>query len=283
MTKISPLTIIMIVHFGGDILQIIERFIEGKSKNELLCEDALLITCDFIAVVDGVTGKTDRKFNGLSGGKAAALKACECIAVFPADIDCYTAVEKITDAVKSLYEENESVGAAAAGAIIFSKARNEIWNVGDCRCVINGELFSHEKEIDVLLSDVRSLVLESEKRKGKTLQELKENDLGREFILPLLKCQHIFANADGEFSYGVFNGDKIPKDKIIIYKVKDGDEIVLASDGYPYLESTLEESEKRLNEEIKNNPLCDGDFRSTKGLVEGNKSFDDRTYIRFKV
>ena len=264
-------------------MQIIERFIEGKSKNELLCEDALLITYDFIAVVDGVTGKTSRKFNGLSGGKAAALKVCECIVGFPADIDCYTAIERITESVKSLYEENESVGVAAAGAIIFSKARNEIWSVGDCRCIINGELFSHEKEIDILLSDVRSLVLESEKRKGKTLEELKENDLGREFILPLLKCQHIFANAKGEFSYGVFNGDKIPEDKIIIYKVKDGDEIVLASDGYPFLEKTLEESEKRLNEEIKNNPLCDGEFRSTKGLAKGNNSFDDRTYIRFKV
>ncbi len=264
-------------------MQIIESFIEGKNKNELLCEDALVVTENFIAVVDGVTGKTDRKFNGLSGGKAAALKVCECIAVFSADIDCYTAVEKITESVKFLYDENEPVGAAAAGAIIFSKARNEIWNVGDCRCIINGELFSHEKEIDILLSEVRALVLESEKRKGKTSEELKENDSGREFILPLLKCQHIFANADGEFSYGVFNGDKIPKDKILIYKVKYGDEIVLASDGYPYLENTFEESEKRLNEEIKNNPLCDGDFRSTKGLAEGNNSFDDRTYIRFKV
>ncbi len=264
-------------------MQIIERFIEGKSKNELLCEDALVVTENFIAVIDGVTGKTNRKFNGLSGGKAAALKVCECVEKFSADIDCYTAIEKITESVKSLYEENESVGVAAAGAIIFSKAKNEIWSVGDCRCIINGELFSHEKEIDVLLSDVRSLVLQSEKRKGRTLEELKENDLGREFILPLLRCQHIFANAEGEFSYGVFNGDKIPEDKITIYKVKDGDEIVLASDGYPYLERTLKESEARLSEEIKSNPLCDGDFRSTKGLVEGNFSFDDRTYIRFKV
>ena len=38
-----------------------------------------------------------------------------------------------------------------------------------------------------------------------------------------------------------------------------------------------------LQEEIKNNPLCDGDFRSTKGIVDGNNSFDDRTYIRFIV
>ena len=267
----------------GGILQIIERFIEGKSKNELLCEDALLITYDFIAVVDGVTGKTNRIFDGLSGGKAAALKVCECIENLDADIDCYTAVEKITESIKSLYEENESVGAAAAGAIIFSKAKNEIWSVGDCQCIVNGKLFTHEKEIDILLSEVRSLVLEAEKRKGKTIQELKNNDPGREFILPLLKCQHIFANTDGEFSYGVFNGDKIPENKITVYNVNEGDEIVFASDGYPHLKNSLEESERLLAEEIKNNPLCDGEFCSTKGLAEGNFSFDDRTYIRFKV
>lgn len=264
-------------------MQIIESFIEGKTENRLLCEDALVVTGDFIAVVDGVTGKTNSTFDGLSGGKAAASKVCECVENFSADIDCCTAVEKITESIKSLYEENKPDGTAAAGAIIFSKARKEIWSVGDCRCIINGELFTHEKEIDVLLSEVRSLVLESEKRKGKTLEDLKKNDSGREFILPLLQCQHVFANTEGEFSYGIFNGDKIPEDKIVIYKVKDGDEIVLASDGYPYLEATLKESEARLREEIKNNPLCDGDFRSTKGLAEGNSSFDDRTYIRFKV
>lgn len=262
-------------------MQIIESLIEGKTENEALCEDALLITDDFIAVVDGVTGKTNRLFNGVTGGKAAALKVCECVESFPCDIDYLSAIEKITEAVRSLYEENEPVGVAAAGAIIFSKYRNEIWSVGDCRCSINGKVFTHEKEIDLLLSDVRSLVLESERRKGRSLQELKDNDVGREFILPILKCQHIFANTDGEFSYGVFNGDKVPESKITVYKVNSGDEIVLASDGYPYLKNTLAESERLLAEEIKNNPLCDGDFRSTKGLADGNKSFDDRTYIRF--
>lgn len=264
-------------------MQIIEHFIEGKSKNELLCEDSLVVTENFIAVIDGVTGKSNREFDGLSGGKAAAVKACECIEKLPFDIDCFSAVEKITEAVNSLYEADEPIGAAAAVAIIFSKEKNEIWSVGDCQCIINGEIHKHEKEIDVLLSEVRSLVLENEKRNGKTEKELLSSDTGREFILPLLKSQHVFANTEGDFSYGVFNGNEIPKDKIVVYKVKDGDEIVLASDGYPYLKDTLEESEVLLQEEIKNNPLCDGDFRSTKGIVDGNNSFDDRTYIRFIV
>ena len=272
----------MLYFFGGDTLEIIESFIKGK-KTEALCEDALVVIDSFIAVIDGVTGKSNRMFDGLSGGKAAAIKVCECVEDFPFDIECISAIEKITEAVKSLYEDDEPVGAAAAVAIIFSKEKNEIWSVGDCQCIINGKLHKHEKEIDVLLSEVRSLVLENEKRNGKTEKELLLSDTGREFILPLLKSQHIFANTHGDFSYGVFNGNEIPKDKIVVYKVKDGDEIVLASDGYPYLKENLEESEFLLQEEIKNNPLCDGDFRSTKGLVDGNNSFDDRTYIRFIV
>jgi len=58
-------------------------------------------------------------------------------------------------------------------------------------------------------------------------------------------------------------------------------EIVLASDGYPFLKSTLEASEKALEELLKHDPQCVNSFIATKGLVEGNKSFDDRTYIRF--
>lgn len=58
-------------------------------------------------------------------------------------------------------------------------------------------------------------------------------------------------------------------------------EIVLASDGYPFLEPTLAASEAALAEQIANDPQNIHSFIATKGIVEGNKSFDDRTYIRF--
>ena len=60
-------------------------------------------------------------------------------------------------------------------------------------------------------------------------------------------------------------------------------EIVLASDGYPFLEPTLAASEVALAEQIANDPQNIHSFIATKGIVEGNKSFDDRTYIRFSV
>lgn len=58
-------------------------------------------------------------------------------------------------------------------------------------------------------------------------------------------------------------------------------EIVLASDGYPFLKPTLAASEAALAEQIANDPQNIRSFIATKGIVEGSKSFDDRTYIRF--
>ncbi len=264
-------------------MEIIEDFTCGKKAVFSKNEDLLLITYDFIAVVDGVSAKNGRLFEGVTGGRKAADKVCETIVLLDKNVTAKEAVEKITQAVAELYEENEPKGAAAAGAIIFSKERNEIWSVGDCQCLINGKLFSHEKEIDRINSDVRALVLEMAKREGKTREELLKNDLGRNFIMPILENQHIFANKTGKFSYGVFNGEPVPDEHIVIHKVKSGDEIVLASDGYPYLKETLEESERLLREELEYNPLCDGNYRSTKGKAEDTLSFDDRTYIRFRV
>lgn len=264
-------------------MEIIEHFICGKKVEDLKNEDFLHITNDFIAVVDGVSAKNGQLFDGVTGGRRAAEKVCEVVTTFDIGITAKEATGKITDAIADLYEKDEPKGAAAAGAIIFSKARNEIWSVGDCQCLINGELFSHEKEIDRINSDMRALILEFAKREGKTQEELLQKDVGREFIMPILKNQHIFANKTGRFSYGVLNGTTVPDEHIIIHKVKAGDEIVLASDGYPKLFATLQESEEYLEKMLKENPLCDGEYRSTKGKAEDNISFDDRTYIRFKV
>jgi glycerophosphoryl diester phosphodiesterase len=60
-------------------------------------------------------------------------------------------------------------------------------------------------------------------------------------------------------------------------------EIVLATDGYPFLCKTLAESEDRLNRQREEDPLNIGEFQATKAFHPDNKSFDDRTYIRFQV
>ncbi len=79
----------------------------------------------------------------------------------------------------------------------------------------------------------------------------------------------------------MLNGFPIRSDRVIVHTVPPHSRLVLASDGYPVLKETLAESEAALKELIQKDPLCFRENKGTKGLVKGNGSFDDRTYIRF--
>ena len=263
-------------------MKIIEQFIMGKNEDQSLCEDGLFISNDFIAVFDGVTSKSEHTFNGKTGGRAAMEKAVEIMSNISSDIDANALFEKINSAVLSLYN-GESTGEAAVCGIVFSRHKNQIWALGDCQCRVNSQYYPHEKEVDNILSDVRALVLELARIGGLTDEDLLKNDVGREFILPILKKQHLLANSESKFGYAVMNGTPFDCSKITIHTVNDGDAVVLASDGYPFLHASLAECEKELEKTIKENPLCDKDYKSTKGIVSGNKSFDDRTFIKFIV
>ena len=149
-------------------MRILEQFIKGKKQDQTLCEDMLFVNDNFIAVADGVTAKTDTEFQGKTGGRAAAEKVCEAVSEFPEDINVFDAVKVMTEKVASLYTADKPLGTALVGVIIFSKFRNEIWSVGDCQCFINDDFFSHEKEIDRIVSDMRALVLEMGRRNGMT-------------------------------------------------------------------------------------------------------------------
>jgi glycerophosphoryl diester phosphodiesterase len=264
-------------------MKIIESFIKGKSKDQALCEDRLVITDHFIAVIDGVTSKSTRTWNGKTGGVAAAEAVCKAIESFPEDITDQVAIGLLTRAVASLYSDGEEMGSAAAGVIIYSLFHKEIWSVGDCPCIINGEKHLHEKDIDTLLSQKRADFIKNAIENGATEQDFLKNDTGREYILPEIKTQHKYANTLCQLGYGVINGTQVPNEFIVKYKVNSGDIIVLASDGYPFLCDTLAESESLLEKELKENPLCYKNYKSTKGIKEGALSFDDRTYVKFQI
>ncbi len=59
--------------------------------------------------------------------------------------------------------------------------------------------------------------------------------------------------------------------------------VVLASDGYPAICPTLDESEKELKRILDSDPLAICENIQTKMMVKGNLSFDDRAYLCFEV
>lgn len=274
-------------------LQLIEKFIKGKMNDQELCEDMYVFNDDFVAVIDGATNVWGTKINGKSPGRFAVEVIRTSIERIENErISVEEFVSFINKDLKQAYQEidileelqKDRTMAPTASLIIYSNYHQEIWQIGDCQALIDGQLYKHEKEIDAITANARSLFLEAELKKGITIQSLMQEDKGWEYIKPLIQQQYYLQN-DGTNQYGfeVIDGFEIVMSKINIIKVPmEAKEIVLASDGYPFLQPTLRESEYSLQTLLKNDPLCIRDYKCTKGLQAGNNSFDDRVYLRFE-
>ena len=288
-------------------MKIIESSIIGKKGPEA-CEDGMVVTDDFIAVIDGSTSKTPKHLNpDMKNGRYAMmliseyireeLKADASVDDFCQGVTAYIynkVYEKlgVEDRLKEHPEER-----LTASAILYSRTRNEVWMVGDCQAIIAGKLYENGKPYEEKIARKRVELIEQ----GLSPAE------ARKQIEPLL----IKAMLSGQNqTYTVIDGFPIYREGVKVVSVSDScsvqdsvpasdsvpcsdsasasgtisvssSEIVLASDGYPFLEPTLAASEAALAEQIANDPQNIHSFIATKGIVEGNKSFDDRTYIRF--
>lgn len=288
-------------------MKIIESCIIGKKSPEA-CEDGMVITDDFIAVIDGSTSKTPKHLNpDMKNGRYAMmliseyireeLKADALVDDFCQGVTAYIyhkVYEKlgVEERLKEHPEER-----LTASAILYSRTRNEVWMVGDCQAIIDGKLYENGKPYEQEIARKRVELIEQ----GLSPAE------ARKQIEPLL----IEAMLSGQNqTYTVIDGFPIYREGVKVVSVSDScsvqdsvsasdsvpcsdsvsasgtisvssSEIVLASDGYPFLEPTLAASEAALAEQIANDPQNIHSFIATKGIVEGNKSFDDRTYIRF--
>ena len=288
-------------------MKIIESSIIGKKSPEA-CEDGMVVTADFIAVIDGSTSKTPKHLNpDMKNGRYAMMLISEYIweelkADASVDDFCqgvtayiYNKVYEKLGVEERLKEHPEE--RLTASAILYSRTRNEVWMVGDCQAIIDGKLYENGKPYEQEIARKRVELIEQ----GLSPAE------ARKQIEPLL----IKAMLSGQNqTYTVIDGFPIYREGVKVVSVSDSSsvqdsvpasdsvpcsdsasasdtipssssEIVLASDGYPFLKPTLAASEAALAEQIANDPQNIRSFIATKGIVEGNKSFDDRTYIRF--
>ena len=294
-------------------MKIIESSIIGK-KSPAACEDGMVVTDDFIAVIDGSTSKTPKHLNpDMKNGRYAMMLISEYIqeelkADASVDDFCqgvtayiYNKVYEKLGVEERLKEHPEE--RLTASAILYSRTRNEVWMVGDCQAIIDGKLYENGKPNEEKIA---------RKRVELIAQGLSPAE-ARKQIEPLL----IKAMLSGQNqTYTVIDGFPIYREGVKVVSFSDSSsvqdsvsssdscsvqgpvscsgsasasdtipssssEIVLASDGYPFLKPTLAASEAALAEQITNDPQNIHSFIATKGIVEGNKSFDDRTYIRF--
>lgn len=267
--------------------QLIEQLIAPKTGDPAQCEDGLFTGAHYIAVIDGVTSKPGTRWNGKTGGFLAKEAILRALPELAPEASCEQGILFLNDALKraygSRYEQARSDRSLRmqANCILYSIRRREIWAFGDCCCRLRGKIYSHKKRVDAVVEQARALYLELALLRGETEQSLMRNDPGRAFIMPLLEQQYLLANGVGPFAYPVLDGFPIHPEQTVVYQVGPGEEVVLASDGYPLLLQTLEKSEAALRRILKEDPLCMREYPSTKARRPGAASYDDRTYIRF--
>lgn len=276
-------------------MTIIDSLIRGKVSDEQ-SEDGIAVTDDFIAVIDGSTSKTPLRINPqMTNGRYAMLLLKDAVAALPLAATIKIAATRLTRALASAYPSEPAVRERlmahpeqrlCASVVVYSRYRHEVWMIGDCQCIIGGRYFDNPKPGEAMLASIRSQMLRDALRAGATVEELRSNDVGRNAILPELVNSMKYENT----KYSVVDGFKIPMGKTRCLNIRklglcqtQPKEIVLATDGYPFLRPTLSESEELLARQLKDDPLCIGSFKATKGWRRNQRSFDDRAYISFLV
>lgn len=187
----------------------------------------------------------------------------------------------------SVYVDIEADDGPSAAFVAYSANRKEVWRIGDCswRDVTTGVSHLGDKLIDKVVGEARSALNLALLEDGTAMDEVAQSDPGRQMMLPLLRHQHVFRNNGNAqlFGFGGVDGREVPDRFLEVWDVSDAKEVVLASDGYPELADTLEETEALLAEELREDPLRIGARFSTKGVRPGQVSFDDLAYIRFRA
>lgn len=266
-----------------------EQHLMGKRDLET-CEDGIVATDDFVAVIDGSTSKARQQLSTeMRNGKFAMLLLKETITKLPQNVtkDQFCAIA--TDVIASVYEQHNisknrlvehPEERLTASICIFSLFRKEIWMIGDCQCLCNGRYYDNPKPHEAPVANRRSKLIHEMISGGiYTVKQLLAHDYARDAVVAdiIESCHH--QNID----FSVIDGFPVALDKVVTIHADTSSDIVLASDGYPFLFPTLNESEKALTQQLSNDPLCYQTFLATKGKIDGNVSFDDRAYIRFCV
>ena len=282
-------------------MKIIEQALVPKSPRKK-SEDGLVVTPDFIAVIDGSTSKTDYRHSLLrSNGRQAMHIISRYISRMPKDTTCAHFLRGVTAAVRRHYKKSMLPRLAqhpedrlTASVAVYSRLCRQLWLVGDCQCLATPlnphdahntnskpTYYDNPKPAEAQLAAMRADEVRRQLAQGKTVDQLLRDDTARPAIIPRM----LETMQQQNIAYSVVDGFPIPKAHVRIITLDFQPwELVLATDGYPFLMPTLDESEARLQQQRLNDPLNIGpDFQATKAFHPDNNSFDDRTYVRFQV
>lgn len=280
-------------------MKIIEKDVVPKKSVES-CEDLIIITDDYIAIIDGATDVTGwRSDKGEPGGRVIPKIVEAAFTKIPSHSNAFEVINFITKQISEEWEQQENKGfpvpknKPTASITIYSKNRNEIWQVGDvgfrtltekseALAISDGQ---PEKLIERLYTEVRKNFIENLLDSGLTEQQALNRDEINDPHWDIIRTEFVFVNNENsEFGYAVLNGEPVPEKFIKVFKVpNDTKQIVIATDGYTFIGVTLHLTKDYLNAALQRDPLCIKELKQAKSVKKGNVSFDDSSYIRFEI
>jgi len=248
------------------------------------------VTEHHVAVIDGSTSKSAVQMDKrMKNGRLAMLLISEAISTLPPDIDLEGFCQIVTQHLRTYYDAHgvsierlrthpEERLTASVG--IYSLHHDEVWLVGDCQCLTGGRYYDNPKPEEAAIAARRARHIEAMLSSGAaTIESLRSHDMARDLIVGDIVQTCHRQNVD----FAVVDGFEMAREKVVIVKADPTHDIILATDGYPFLHDTLTASEAALAAQLSSDPLCYRGFQATKGMMAGNRSFDDRCYVRFRV
>lgn len=270
-------------------MNIIECFTQGKKNKEQLNEDGYFVSNDFVAVFDGASTFENESFSQYkTTGRIArdsVKNSLNRLTRSDRELSKQEMLDLLTEDLykelpndKEYYHKNKHLGLEVS-CVIYSDFHKEIWVFGDCHIVINNQDHSlpmsnaHKQVVDARVKLVTDRLLKE------SYTHVLETDTSFEQIKHLIHKQRQLANQE----YVVLTGFPINQSLTKTISVKECDTIILATDGYSVLKETLLETEKELHQLLKIDPLCIKELKGMKPIMAKNKSFDDRTFVKFSV
>lgn len=266
--------------------RVVESLCATGKESEAKKEDRLIVTDDFAAVIDGATS------SGPIAGRAGGIVAAEAVEQTIGDLaPSATAREFVDRATANIAAAigtwpDETIMRPSAVAAVWSRARGEVWRVGDCHVRIDDRAYPGGKEIDRVGYEFRCAVIRARLRLGMTsLEDERQVPTLEQPFRPLVLAQHAFLNLDSDdpLAYGALAGTHVPDRFIEVFEARDAREIVLASDGFLSPAATLAEGLAEIARIRENDPLMVDLVAGSRPFAPGRDYFDDTTYLRLAI
>jgi hypothetical protein len=287
------------------MVKVLECFSESKKGDSSGGEDRLVLGPRYFGVVDGATDKSGLNWGTVESPKTGGGALADIIVgalsnLFDADFQ--NSLLTINSDIRSLAELKgidlgEVNNRPSATLAVYDSKQHKVYSFPDCGFAFvlpdcRFEVHYQDKLVDRFTSGLRSEKIAEIYSNGRD-PFVGDRDMGREFILSALERQGELQNLQGAMAKGVewefgtwvddlayWTIDGFKTCESVTNVSSEVEQIVFASDGFKIIRPDLEETLALHNLMMVADPMCTGLLKSTKGIVPGNKHYDDVSYLR---